>query len=108
MEHTPDGFAWTKESWGRGLRADALAQVAAHVFTTRDLRLASDEGGWQALAASVGARDLARLRQVHGAAAAVIRPRKWRRSGRDPRRISSSATILQSPLRCRRPIVCRC
>jgi hypothetical protein len=46
VEHAPEGFAWTQESWGHGLRADALAQVAAHVFTTRDLPLASDEGQW--------------------------------------------------------------
>jgi purine-nucleoside/S-methyl-5'-thioadenosine phosphorylase / adenosine deaminase len=84
VEHTTEGFAWTQESWGRGLRAGALAQVAAHVFTTRDLPLGSDEGEWQALAASVGARDLARLRQVHGAAAAIIRSGKRRRSGARP------------------------
>jgi hypothetical protein len=89
MEQTPEGFAWTQESWGRGLRADALAQVAAHVFTTRDLPLASDEGEWEVVAASVGARDLARLRQVHGAGAVAIRSGKRRRSLSGPRQTSS-------------------
>ena len=83
MEHTPDRFAWTKESWGRGLRADALAQVAAHVFTTRDLPLASDEGGWQALAASVGA---VRSDSRHWAQHRPVLLRSWRRVASGVRR----------------------
>jgi YfiH family protein len=69
-----EGFSWTRESWGRGLRADALARVAPHVFTTRDLALGAEDGPWIDVARSLGANTLIRLRQVHGDDVVVIRP----------------------------------
>lgn len=79
-EGPPEGFVWTREPWGRGLRATALSEAADHVFTTRDLRLGSDEGDWAEVASAIGASHLVRLRQVHGADVVLVR-RGERRSG---------------------------
>jgi purine-nucleoside/S-methyl-5'-thioadenosine phosphorylase / adenosine deaminase len=69
------GFRWADEPWGRSLRCEMLDVVAPHLFTTRDLVLASDGDGWNDAAASVGVpiERLARLRQVHGATVIVLR-----------------------------------
>lgn len=67
----PDAFRWTEEPWGAALRCRPLEEVAPHLFTTRRLELSA--GGWRQLAESVGARQVATLSQVHGAAVAVVR-----------------------------------
>jgi len=51
----PDDFEWTTESWGAALRCVPLATIAPHLFTTRQLSLASPGDG-DRLAAAVGAR----------------------------------------------------
>lgn len=66
----PDpAFHWTVEAWGPALRSRALAKVAQHAFTSRQLRLLppTDEA-WDAAVHSVGgeASRLMRVRQVHG------------------------------------------
>jgi YfiH family protein len=67
-----DSFFWTREPWGRALRAGPLLEVADHFYTTRDLNLEPTGSGWQEgwgpLAASIGASPdcLIRVRQVHG------------------------------------------
>jgi YfiH family protein len=73
-----DAFEWTCETWGPALHCVPLAAVAAHLFTTRTLRLERSEAGgpaWEALAAVLGAQSggLRRLRQVHGAAVVCYR-----------------------------------
>ncbi len=61
------------------LRCDALAGVARHGFTSRQLQLRPGEigtAGWAAAAASVGCAvdAVRRIRQVHGAIVRVVRP----------------------------------
>lgn len=68
----PDpAFGWSHETWGAALRCDPLTQVAAHLFTTRQLPLRPFErqsAAWAAAVRAVGGAvdDLARIRQVHG------------------------------------------
>jgi YfiH family protein len=82
-EHLTDGFAWTREAWGRGLRSRPLSAIAAHVFTTRDLTLTTADCEWAAVSAALGATTLVRLRQVHGANIVHVR-RGDRRDGSRP------------------------
>jgi YfiH family protein len=64
------GFSWVTGSHGATLRCDALAGVAAHLFTTRARRLKGDEAvrEWGELAEALGhpAGHLVLLKQVHG------------------------------------------
>lgn len=60
-----DGFYWTQESWGAALRCQALDAVAPHLFTTRQLDLASP-GGYAQLATAVNAAAVVSANQVHG------------------------------------------
>ena len=73
----PDSFAWVRQPWGDALVCGPLAEVAPHVFTTRqlELRLGGDHAeGWQAIADSLGVdtAHLVRLRQVHGREVVVV------------------------------------
>jgi YfiH family protein len=67
----PDAFEWTGESWGPGLRCRPLAEIAPHLFTTRQLELT--EAGYQQLAAALGAARVATATQVHRADVLVVR-----------------------------------
>ena len=86
----PSGdFVWVQESWGAALSCAPLADVAPHVFSTRDLVLehSGEDGaqpGWAALARSVGATadTLVRMRQVHCAGVFAVDPTTVM-SGRD-------------------------
>jgi YfiH family protein len=71
----PPAFRWTSEPWRTAPVCDPLAEVAAHLFTTRALTLrvgpgegAADRDSWNRLAGSmaVDPSRLLRLRQVHG------------------------------------------
>lgn len=71
----PRAFRWTEQPWGPALVCDPLAEVAAHLFTTRALTLLvgptagpAAREGWDRLADSIAvdASRLLRLRQVHG------------------------------------------
>lgn len=68
----PDGFAWTTESWGAALRCVPLGEVAPHLFTTRQLAIASPADA-EVLAATIGARRMAMAKQVHGNTVVVVR-----------------------------------
>jgi YfiH family protein len=72
LPHIPDDFEWTTESWGAALRCIPLGRIASHLFTTRQLALASPADTTQ-LAASVGAQRVSMARQVHGSTVVVIR-----------------------------------
>ena len=65
-----DGFVWTPQDGGNALQSKALAGVADHFFTTRQLWLRgeSEAADWARVAASIGVpeRRLLRLNQVHG------------------------------------------
>lgn len=77
-----DGFAWTQAPWGAVLRCTALAGVADHFFTARDLMLRDRPEEWAAVAAHIGVApdDVLLIRQVHGAEVSIVsaeRPRPW-------------------------------
>ncbi len=73
------GFEWVQAASGPALVCGALRPLADHLFTTREWALGSRPGArdedWQPVAASLGVNleHLARLRQVHGAAAVARR-----------------------------------
>ncbi len=71
-------FRWTDEPWGPMLRCTPLDAVAHHGFTSRQLGLRPGDAAsavWASAAASVGCQvsQVARVRQVHGAAVRVVR-----------------------------------
>jgi YfiH family protein len=68
----PQAFEWTTESWGAALRCRPLGAIAPHLFTTRQLSLASP-GDITALAGAIGAGAVAMARQVHGRTVVVVR-----------------------------------
>lgn len=72
LPYIPDGFEWTSESWGATLRCVPLGRIASHLFTTRQLSLAS-AADTDRLAAAVGARSVAMAKQVHGRTVVVMR-----------------------------------
>jgi YfiH family protein len=65
-------FEWTDEPWGAALRCRPLGAIAPHLFTTRLIDVSSPEQV-RSLAASVGARDVAMAKQVHGRSVIVTR-----------------------------------
>lgn len=85
-----NGFEWTDESWGPGLRSPALGRLADHLFTTCQLRLRGqdEDADWERVACAVGLPTdrLLRVRQVHGNRAAVVRPGsvRWSADGGRP------------------------
>jgi YfiH family protein len=72
LPHIPDDFEWTTQTWGAALRCVPLGQIAPHLFTTRQLGLASPADTGQ-LAASISARSVAMAKQVHGRTVVVVR-----------------------------------
>jgi YfiH family protein len=75
-------FRWTETEAGPALVCNALAPVAAHLFTTRPWKLGSSTSGdhtegWRDVAAAmhVVPGDLVRVHQVHGASVVVVRRR---------------------------------
>lgn len=69
------GFRWIADGSAPVLVCDALAAVAHHAFTSRQLRLrGGDPEAWGRVAAAVGcaAGRVHRVRQVHGARVAVV------------------------------------
>ena len=74
----PDSFEWMAGPGGRVLRCRPLADVAPHLFTTRELPLSGDHGngadGWRDIARALGlaASGLVRLAQVHGARVVAV------------------------------------
>ena len=73
LPELPETFEWIGESWGAALRCRPLADVAPHLFTTRQLRLSGDRD-WKRLATAVGAQDVLRVTQVHGRSVLIAGP----------------------------------
>jgi len=71
------GFVWSQPPAATGpvLECPPLAEIAPHLFTSAHLTLREDPAEWSAVAEALGVeRPAIRvIRQVHGAAAAVIR-----------------------------------
>src|SRR5688572_24478683 len=61
----PEPFYWIDAPWGHALRCRALDGIARHLFSTRQLELSSG-AHVAALTASVDARRLVQVNQVHG------------------------------------------
>ncbi len=72
---TAPGFRWIDDGPAPVLVCEALAVVARHAFTSRQLRLrGGDAAAWSRAAATVGcaAGQVHRVRQVHGAHVVVV------------------------------------
>jgi YfiH family protein len=69
----PSSFYWSHETWGAALRCRPLEPFAQHLFTTRQLRLPSQDA-WDALASAIGVPPdrIVSLNQVHGRGVATI------------------------------------
>jgi YfiH family protein len=67
------GFEWQPQAWGASLECRALAALACHGWSTRQLKIEGADAAcgpqWAQVAGACGARPpaLARLTQVHGA-----------------------------------------
>src|SRR5688572_29978142 len=72
LPSVPDTFTWTEESWGPALRCEPLSAIAPHLFTTRQLPLASPDD-WTQAASAIGARDVFSVTQVHRADVVALR-----------------------------------
>jgi polyphenol oxidase len=68
----PDSFYWADAPWGAALRCRPLDGLAPHLFTTRQLSLAS-AAGYDQLADALGVQHVTTLIQVHGAAVSIVR-----------------------------------
>jgi hypothetical protein len=71
------GFRWAQTAAGRTLVADALAPLAPHVFTTRDLAFRDEEAqDYERLGQTLGVAPdaVVRVRQVHGRTVLVVKP----------------------------------
>jgi YfiH family protein len=67
-------FEWVQAPWGLALRCVPLSVIAPHYFTVGNLQLRDDRLDWDAVARALEvSRDRLRLiRQVHGAAVAMV------------------------------------
>ena len=79
----PEPFHWIDAPWGHALICRALAGVAPHLFSTRQLELSSDTHA-AALTASLGALRLVQVNQVHGRVHVVVRAGEPLASGDRP------------------------
>jgi polyphenol oxidase len=86
----PSTFYWTAEAWGAALRCRALDPVAAHLFTTRQLALSSQDD-WMRLARAIDATQIATVTQVHGRDVVVVQSRDGGRTGDGPQPAESAA-----------------
>ncbi len=80
MQQPSDGFSWWQAPAGCALVCEALAPLAAHLFTTRTWTLGFPDGdsgpaAWREVAEALGVdvSQLVRARQVHGASVIVRR-----------------------------------
>jgi YfiH family protein len=78
----PGTFEWIEQPWGSALRCRPLGEVAAHLFTTRQLQLTGE--GYRLLAEALGADSVATVAQVHGADVVAVRRDAPHPQGRPP------------------------
>jgi YfiH family protein len=71
LPSVPETYEWIQVSWGAALRCLPLAELAPHLFSTRQLELSTP--GLARLAEALDAHDVVTLRQVHGATVVVAR-----------------------------------
>jgi YfiH family protein len=65
LPDVPESFSWAQSAAGPVLKCGPLEAVAAHVFTTRELRLSSMQD-WDRIAAALGVSSVLTVNQVHG------------------------------------------
>ena len=94
----PDTFYWTEAPWGAALRCRPLDSLAPHLFTTRQLSLAS-AAGYAELAAALGVRHVATLTQVHGAAVSIVHAAEIPRHGPEADAFVSNASDIAVAVR---------
>jgi YfiH family protein len=75
-------FRWTRARWGPALVCEPLATIAPHLFTVGNLQLRDNPAEWAAVADAmkVTPGKVRLIKQVHGAAVAVVRrgdPETW-------------------------------
>jgi polyphenol oxidase len=71
LPEVPDSFYWADAPWGAALRCRPLDALAPHLFTTRQLSLAS-AASYDQLAAALAVEHVATVTQVHGAAVSLV------------------------------------
>jgi len=72
LPSVPESFYWTESPCGPVLWCRPLENVAAHLFTTRELRLSAAED-WRRAADLLGVAEVVRLNQVHGREVVISR-----------------------------------
>jgi YfiH family protein len=70
LPDVPESFSWAESPAGPVLTCRPLDAVAAHIFTTRELRLSSAQD-WDRVAAALGVGAVLTVNQVHGRAVRV-------------------------------------
>src|SRR5687767_95965 len=75
----PDTFDWIEASWGAALRCRPLAELAPHLFSTRQLELSTL--GLSRLAEALDAHEVVTLKQVHGNRVITVRGRAGEGAG---------------------------
>lgn len=68
----PESFSWTESPCGPVLTCRRLEEVAAHLFTTRELRLSSLDD-WRRAGNLLGVAEVVTSNQVHGRGVATCR-----------------------------------
>ena len=98
LPQVPDTFYWTEAPWGAALRCRPLDSLAPHLFTTRQLSLAS-AAGYAELAAALGVQHVATLTQVHGAAVSIVHAAESPRHGPEADAFVSNASDIAVAVR---------
>ena len=98
LPSVPDSFYWAEAPWGAALRCRPLDSLAPHLFTTRQLSLAS-AAGYAELAAALGVRHVATLTQVHGAAVSIVHAARIPRHGPEADAFVSNASDIAVAVR---------
>src|SRR5688572_28394575 len=65
LPDVPESFSWAESPAGPVLTCRPLDAVAAHIFTTRELRLSSAQD-WDRVASALGVGAVLTVNQVHG------------------------------------------
>ena len=88
----PESFYWTQSPCGPLLKCRPLDAVAAHLFTTRELRLSS-ANDWRRVGDLLGVAEVVTSNQVHGCEVATSR----RGSPRAPARQDADVLVSDDP-----------
>lgn len=96
LPRLPDGFEWVDAPWGAALRCRPLADVAPHLFSTRQLVLRPGQQP-RALSDALGATAVVLVRQVHGREVVVVRDGDAGPMAGDDARVLADALVTNVP-----------